>query len=302
MPGRILVIRGGAIGDFILTLPAIGLLRDAFPTAHLEILGYPHILAVAQGRYANATRSIEYAPLARFFARNAEVSSELTDYFRQFNQVVSYLFDPDQIFASQLERCGVRNLITGSPKITGEIHAAHQLARPLESLALFLEDPAARVFPNAEDASAVSPRLPAGPFFALHPGSGSARKNWPLDRWMAFADWLESHTGCHLVIVGGESDRESLAKFPRSSRRNFLESLPLPQLAAALSRAEVFFGHDSGISHLAAAAGARALLLFGPTDPDIWAPRNAGVTVLRSEDLNQLELATVQSTAERVFR
>ena len=62
---RILVIRGGAIGDFILTLPAIKLLRDAFPCAHLEILGYRHIISLAEvSGYANATRSIEYGPLA----------------------------------------------------------------------------------------------------------------------------------------------------------------------------------------------------------------------------------------------
>jgi heptosyltransferase-2 len=60
MPGAILVIRGGALGDFILTLPAIGLLRENFPDCQLEILGYRHIAVLAEGRYyANSTRSIE---------------------------------------------------------------------------------------------------------------------------------------------------------------------------------------------------------------------------------------------------
>ena len=57
---RILVIRGGAIGDFILTLPALKALRDAQPDAHIEILGYKHIAEVAQNRfYAQAVRSIK---------------------------------------------------------------------------------------------------------------------------------------------------------------------------------------------------------------------------------------------------
>jgi heptosyltransferase III len=72
---RILVIRGGAIGDFVLTLPAIKLLRDRWPTARLEILGYTHIVALAENRfYADAVRSIEYGPLASFFARRASRS------------------------------------------------------------------------------------------------------------------------------------------------------------------------------------------------------------------------------------
>ena len=62
---RILVIRGGAIGDFILTLPALKAFRDARPQAHMEILGYKHIAVIAENRfYAQAVRSIEYGALA----------------------------------------------------------------------------------------------------------------------------------------------------------------------------------------------------------------------------------------------
>ena len=101
---RILVIRGGAIGDFILTLPAIKLLRDAFPAAHLEILGYKHIVALAEmSGYANATRSIEYGPLSSFFSRDGELAPDLVDYFGSFQQVISYLFDPDADFCQQSE-------------------------------------------------------------------------------------------------------------------------------------------------------------------------------------------------------
>src|SRR5206468_3770503 len=79
---RILVIRGGAIGDFILTLPALKALRDACPQAYMEILGYKHIAVLAEKRfYAQAVRSIEYGPLSSFFARNSELPAELANYF-----------------------------------------------------------------------------------------------------------------------------------------------------------------------------------------------------------------------------
>ena len=45
--GKILVIRGGAIGDFLLTLPVFSALREQFPSTHLELLGYPHIAQLA---------------------------------------------------------------------------------------------------------------------------------------------------------------------------------------------------------------------------------------------------------------
>ena len=73
----------------------------------------------------------------------------------------------------------------------------------------------------------------------------------------------------------------------------FAKSLPLPRLAAILERA-VFIGHDSGISHLAAAAGARCILLFGPTDPNVWAPKNDNVQILRAPNAKLSDLGIEQ--------
>src|SRR5438874_1899873 len=116
MRPKILVIRGGAIGDFVLTLPAIKLLRESFPAAHLEILGYPHILALAEGRfYADAIRSIEYSALAGFFVPGSDLAGDLVEYFSGFQQVVSYLFDPDFFFETNLRRCGVKNFLSIPP-------------------------------------------------------------------------------------------------------------------------------------------------------------------------------------------
>ena len=93
---RILVIRGGAIGDFILTFPALRALREGFPYAHLEILGYKHIAVLAENPfYAQAIRSIEYGALASFFAKNSKLPAELVDHFASFDLIISYLYDPD---------------------------------------------------------------------------------------------------------------------------------------------------------------------------------------------------------------
>ena len=79
------MIRGGAIGDFILTLPALKALRNARPGAHIEILGYKHIAVLAENRfYAQAVRSIEYAALSSFFARNSELPEGTRKLFREF--------------------------------------------------------------------------------------------------------------------------------------------------------------------------------------------------------------------------
>lgn len=310
MPGRILVIRGGALGDFILTLPAIRLLRENFADCALDILGYRHIAVLAEGRYyANAARSIEYGPLAGFFNPKASLDPALCAYFAGFQQIVSYIYDPDALFESGLRRAGVKNLISASPKVRDDEHAARQLARPLEQLALWLEDPAAHIFPSSQDLAEARTLLStlSRPLVAVHPGSGGERKNWPVERWQEVQrKILDDPRVGHLLIIGGESDSRQLAQMrsiQRTGRQTILENLPLPVLGAVLSQCAWFAGHDSGISHLAAATGTRCLLLFGPTDPNVWAPANEGVTVLRAPDgqLSNLESLTVLARMDELL-
>lgn len=322
---KILVIRGGAIGDFLLTLPAISLLREAFPHARLEILGYEHIVSLAtSGGYADAARSIEYAAMAGFFNPKADLDPELSAYFAGFQQIVSYLYDPDGFFTGNLRRCGVKNLIEASPKVDVEgDHAARQLARPLERLALYLDhdvNPRLRPAPECQAAADATLATLMGareprPLVAMHPGSGGERKNWPIERWNSLLEWLlqlKKSTRPRVLLVGGESDGKTLhniqatweAKARADGELIVAANRPLPELAALLTRCRLFVGHDSGVSHLAAAVGVPCVLLFGPTDPDIWAPLQPGVVVVRSPDetLPGLALETVRAAVAAALK
>jgi heptosyltransferase III len=301
---RILVVRGGAIGDFILTLPALKALRDKHPNARIEILGYQHIAALAENRfYAEAVRSIEYGALSSFFAKNAELSAELADYFASFDLVLSYLYDPDGVFEGNLRSCGARNFVRGPATINNSQHAARQLAQPVQQLGIEVTDFAARLYPSRSDRDSAGTLLTGRekPIVALHPGSGSEKKNWPIQSWMALGNQLFTWKNFQgtVVVVAGEADQNQTVELEsrwKSSRVRVLtaKNLPLPVLAAVLEHA-IFIGHDSGISHLAAAAGATCILLFGPTDPAVWAPLNKNVQVLRAaaDDLEKMPVDVV---------
>lgn len=302
---RILVIRGGAIGDFVLTLPAIKLLRDRFPRARIEILGYQHIIALAEKRYyADAIRSIEYGPLATFFAKDSALPAELVDYFGSFDLILSYLFDPDGIFEANVKRCGITTFVAGPSKLSDHEHAARQLARPLEELGLHLEDPAARIYPAETDREFARSFLADSidPIIALHPGSGSETKNWPIEKWQELGEHLFA-TNRKVVVVSGEADEERVRLLEAGWKEKpfrFARNLTLPRLAALFENA-VFIGHDSGVSHIAAGVGARCILLFGPTDPRVWAPANERVTVVRAPagDLGLLAVNSVIAAMDR---
>jgi heptosyltransferase-2 len=281
-------------------------LRDAYSGAHIEILGYAHIAALAERRfYADAVRSIEYGALSRFFARGAELPDDLVDYFAGFDLIVSYLFDPDLIFQTNLERAGVSEIITGPGKLTEGLHAARQLAQPMiADLELELETTSATIFPTDEDRAFAAEFLRdlPHPIIALHPGSGSERKNWPLPKWLKLGNRLlaSPEMAGSLLLVSGEADAAQASNLRSTwpaSRIREARGLRLTQLAAILERSAHFVGHDSGISHLAGAVGAHCILLFGPTDPAVWAPSNPNVRVLRAPggNLGTLSVESVLS-------
>ena len=120
----------------------------SFRTAHLEVLGYPHIaqLAVAGG-LVDRVQPIEARGLAGFFARGGTLEPGLMDYFSGFDLVISYLYDPDEIFKTNVCRCPVGQFIVGPhrPDETERIHATRVFLEPLERLAIFDADPVPRL-------------------------------------------------------------------------------------------------------------------------------------------------------------
>ena len=303
MAGRILVVRGGAIGDFILTLPALAALRTRFPQAHLEVLGYPHIAQLAlAGGLADAITPIEARATAGFFARGGVLDPTLADYFKSFALIVSYLFDPDEIFQTNVGLCSKAQFIRGPhrPPTDSTLHAAEVFLKPLERLAIFGAEttPRLRMRKQAKESSPSSALVP-GAWFAAHPGSGSETKNWPEPHWEDLLRAVLERTGLNLLLVGGEAEGERLSRLRNalpSDRVRLARNVPLAELALLLEQCEYFVGHDSGISHLAAAVGVRGHILWGETSIQIWGPRAAEMRILESRGgLSNLTTETVAS-------
>ena len=293
--GKILIIRGGAIGDFILTLPAIAALRRQFPGAQLEILGYPHIAQLAfAGGLVDRVTPIEARGLAGFFARGGELAPELVEYFSRFDIIVSYLYDPDLIFQTNVVSCACGQFIAAPhrPDEREGVHAAQVFLKPLERLAIFEADPVPQL------TLAVRP-LPSVPVLALHPGSGSDRKNWPEEKWAELLARLVGEFKIKLLLVGGEAEGDRLQRLTENlptERWELARSLPLTELAVRLQAGVGFVGHDSGISHLAAALGLPCVVLWPDTLEAIWRPQGNQVVVIR--DQAGLSALSVQRVAE----
>lgn len=287
-----------------MTLPAVGALRERWPDAHIEILGYSHILELARGRYyADATRSIEAKPMAGFFVPNGILEPLLMDYFGSFNVVISYLFDPDSIFANNVRRCGVKQVIEASPR-PQDVHAAEHYCKPLESLAIYVDAPRPRLYLNEADRAAASgflKRAEREPVVAVHPGSGSEKKNWPVEKFAAVARWIMDELAAQLLVVQGEADERAVAKLTElleDRKFTLARGLKLVELTAVLERCTLFLGNDSGITHLAAAAGTPSVAIFGESSTAIWEPRGERVRVVH---FGERDVAEVRAVIEELW-
>ncbi|HNR98693.1 MAG TPA: glycosyltransferase family 9 protein [Planctomycetota bacterium] len=279
MSERILILRAGAVGDVVLGYPVLHGLRARDAGAHLCLAARTEarLLAVAAG-LADTERDLSDAFFAPLFAPAERAPCRaLADFVGSFDRVVSLLADPDGAIARRLRAHGAGELVSFAGLRPGA-HAARQLFAVLApwGSAEFPEGRAliARALPCPEDAPL--------PLAVVHPGSGSAVKNWPAARFRAvIARALER--GCAVRVPCGEADAEAVAAATDGTAAEVVR-LPLVALAGLLMRAGLYVGNDSGITHVAGALGTPTVAVFGPSDPALWRPLGPRVCVLRGRD------------------
>jgi heptosyltransferase-2 len=192
---------------------------------------------------------------------------------------------PQTILQDHLRLAGIPAVhwLPSFPETDGEAVAALQ-ARNLAALGLNYV-PGPFKLAMGLDSEADLPELPGpGPWMAVAPGSGSRRKNWPLERYYEVSRALGWEYGLRVVWLAGPAEEEMLpylGPLAQAQGQLLLANRPLARVARVLSRCRLYIGNDSGLTHLAAAvAGPEVLALFGPTDPRVWAPLGPRVRTL----------------------
>jgi len=295
---RILVIRGGAIGDIIVTLPALGALRRAFPRTTIELLGNPSRAILAQHpHYVDRITDLERWDLYRLFSQSPTLSEALATYLSTYELILSYLPVPDEIFLTNLRRYCQGEVLTWPPHPPAGVHITDHLLQPVTCFLRQPCDACPHIYldPTAQEAAARfwhTAGLPEQGVIAFHPGSGGAYKLWPLPGWQHVMAWA-AQQGLPGLLISGPAEQAHnpyLSQAPHFPAWPRAQNLPLPNLAALLARCQIVVGHDSGITHLAAAVGTTTLALFGPTDPHVWGPRSRRARVLWPEPPGPLTL------------
>jgi heptosyltransferase III len=287
---KILILRGGALGDLLLTLPVLDEIRSNFPQAFIEVWGIRPQVDLLQA--VDRVDRLDARDLAPMFIAEP-IPPILRGRLREFDLAVSFLSDPDGVVSGNLAIAGVQRVIRGSPTMRPGMHAVYQLASVLGPLGLALRDPVPRLKIARDQIQK--------PLLGFHPGSGSEAKNWPLRHWIDFTEKIASRFE-GLLLIGGEADDEVMRAFRLRWRGPPFETVVrqnLWDLARALTRCTVFVGHDTGVAHLAAAVQTPTVALFGPTNPDIWRPLGGHVKTVRGAE-GRMDAISVTTVLEAV--
>ena len=326
---RVLVARPGALGDTLLVAPALARLRRSCPRAQLTYWGNePAAGLLLQMGLVDRVVSFEHLALAPLFigadgVRSPETASRIGKLLNRPEAAVLWLRRSDAV-QQALAALGCTTVVstpslppgtrtdgTTEPGKTPP-HVAAYLVQTLD--AWLGPHPSGelswpRLAPT-EDAQEWTNTLwqrlgisDVQPVVALHPGSGSARKNWPAERFASVAALLAARDLITLLIEG-PADATAAAKVVAlagaSVRRVPLATLD--RLAALLGRCRAYLGNDSGITHLAAITGTPTVAVFGPTDPRVWRPLGPHTRVVCAAGQGDTAWPAVGEVAAAVFK
>jgi ADP-heptose:LPS heptosyltransferase len=286
---NVFVHHDGALGDVLLSLACIRVIRDNSDSVHMA--GPPDVThLLEEAGYVHGSSSPGGSLLTSLYTSKTE--KETIAFLRHFDHAMLFTRGGDSPLMANIAKVIPRTtIIITIPPEGVRTHAAQfrldQLA-PGESA----EDLYSKVvipFPYREKGKALIVRYFSdrgrGPLIVLHPGSGGKRKCWPLNNYFSLAEKLLNRRACRILFLTGPAEEpeaaDNILSFVQGHKGLVhVRNEPLLTVAGLLINSDLYVGNDSGITHLAAAVNARVVVLFGPTDPGVWKPLGTGVQVI----------------------
>lgn len=266
-PKRLLIYRLDEIGDMVTTLPVFEALKKRFPEMELTLFCKPLMESMVQHDPYLDVIVTDYAGLSG-----------------RYDVIVDLRGDWDSLRFALGQRPKLR-LDRGSHRFLNRLfkrEQEHELLFNLKIIApLLAETPTtatAHIYTgrrNKQQAELFAQRHDLGEFVVFHTGARKLLRRWGLQSWATLAEALNRDFGLNIVFAGAAEDVADIkriqAKIPFETF-SFAEQGSLLDYAALVSQAKLMVGNESGPMHIAAATGTPTLALFGPGQPEIFAP------------------------------
>lgn len=276
---RILIIRPSALGDTLLLAPGL------YQLAHevkLTVVGRrPGIDFLAP--LIEKSLDYERGGWHMLFSQKPNCSDLPV---LGVGRVISFLTDPDGDASEGLRACfqGIPvNCFRPFPSKEENVHVAHYLARCLNASGLPVNPQQAMEEAKRTPLLGAENKRKSGYMLVLHPGSGSERKNYPLEFWFDLVRDMGTEIFYKKIVLLGPAEEELYERFEKERWDINTEIIFCPQkekLLSLLNEAVLYIGHDSGITHLSALLGTPTIALFRNSHCGQWAPLGPDVTVI----------------------
>ncbi len=284
MRKEVLVWHQGALGDLILSLPAIHSIRSVHSDKRLHLAARTDLAQIVLlNGLADEVSSNEKGLYAGLFSDH-NLSGPLLSFLERFSDAFIFLKRTDPVLTENLGKAvpALHQIRTRPPEGV-KIHVTEFQLNEIRSAGLEV----ATRFPmlNAGPVGIDNPR--SEKVVSVHPGSGSEKKSWPLGSYLELARILNRSGAFRFFFILGPSESEKhkeLHEFISAKKINaeIIIGRTIPFIAGLLKNSSMYVGNDSGITHLASAVGVRVLALFGPTDPALWGPAWGKGRIIRS--------------------
>ena len=290
-PGsRVTILRLRSLGDCVLTTPAIAILKQARPDLRLRIVVEPRFAAI----FAGNPDLDEIVPPTLRAARGSDLCLNLHGGSRSMWIAAASMARVRTGFSHHVGAWLYSAPIPRAQQILGEertVHTAEHLASAMFYFgAPRVEIPRARLYaspwPDAPERYAV-----------VHPFASAEHKQWPAERFVHAMRHLQQHWQLTPIVIGAPGD--DIAAFHGFR----CVAGPLEQTKQILASAKVFLGNDSGPAHMAAAFGVPVTVLYGSSDPVVWAPwRTRSETFVSAAGLQKITVDEVTDAFARLLQ
>ena len=307
------IIHPGTLGDVVLALPAIQLIRCQFSDHELVLLVRESIgrLLLKFG-LVDRVINMEGPVLAELLSDGPCFGADVGEIMDRCHHAVAWVADRDGKLAMNLERLGIEHQMIMSPH-DGILRSCHQSARYLETLEFWMDDffqheillsPQFGFRPNNSlFLPENSPKSNNPKSIFIHPSSGSSHKCWPPLKMAALIEKFVQENRVKVILCQGPADNEivnELQSCLRTVNYDIIKDADLVEISQQLKRVDLYVGFDSGVTHLAAALGIPTVAIFGATDVERWSPKGPQVDVVLAQPCQCPDWDFVQQCEKKI--
>jgi len=264
---KVLIIREGALGDLILTLPVVqSLKKEDF-----------NVSVAGKGVYKNFFE--KYSEIDKFYPFGSsfflpifsgEKTNQIKKFFNHFDIIIFYGRE-EEIAGKTLKEIFKKKIIFHTvEKDKLKVHITDYLLLPVE-----------KILKNIVRTPVIKRKKEKEEMFVIHPGSGSKNKNYGKERFFEVVKKLKNEK---LKVLLGPAEYDDFEWWKEKiGDGNIVKTESLEKVITLAGKTKIYLGNDSGITHLFAACEVKTIAIFGPTSPFIWSPRGKNVKVVFKE-------------------